>query len=489
MASTASTPLYLAIDQGGHASRAIVFDSQAGAQAMAEAPVATLRSGDDRVEQDADAVAASVREVAERVLAKLGGWAAAVAAGGLATQRSSLVCWDRRTGAALSPVLSWQDRRAAKWLAGFAGEAERVHARTGLVLSAHYGASKFRWCLDHLPGVREALAEGRLALGPMASFLLFRLLAERPHVVDPANASRTLLWDFQTRDWAADLLDLFGVPRVALPACVPTRHAFGHFEAGAWRIPFRVMTGDQAAALFAGGAPAPQDAFANIGTGAFVQRIVGDKPVRLPGLLSGVVLEENGRPLYVVEGTVNGASVALETVAGELGLRLADVLRQAPAWLAAATRPPLFLNGVSGLGSPYWVPDFPSRFVGAGEAPARIVAVLESIVFLLAVNLEALRGLSPMLRCVRLTGGLAALAGLAQRLADVSGLAVVCPEFREATARGLAYLVAGCPAAWPAAEARTFAPQPAPGLRRRYASWRCAMEEALPHAPRPTPTP
>ncbi len=30
-----------------------------------------------------------------------------------ATQGSSMGCWNRRTGAALSPVISWQDRRSA----------------------------------------------------------------------------------------------------------------------------------------------------------------------------------------------------------------------------------------------------------------------------------------------------------------------------------------------------------------------------------------
>ena len=89
---------------------------------------------------------------------QLGRDAARIARAGLATQRSSVICWDRDDVRPLSNVISWQDRRAAKWLEGFAQAGERVHAITGLVLSPHYGVSKLRWCLDELDTVRSAEA-------------------------------------------------------------------------------------------------------------------------------------------------------------------------------------------------------------------------------------------------------------------------------------------------------------------------------------------
>ena len=106
-----------------------------------------------------------------------------------------MACWDRNTGVALSPVISWQDRRNAEWLKQLEPRRDWIRARTGLVLTPHYGASKMRWCLDHLPAVRRAADANDLAMGPLASFIAFRLLSERPFVVDPANASRTQLWD------------------------------------------------------------------------------------------------------------------------------------------------------------------------------------------------------------------------------------------------------------------------------------------------------
>jgi glycerol kinase len=247
-------PLFLALDQGGHASRALVFDSRGATVARALREVREFHPQPDWVEQDPDELAGSLTEVIREVEREIGDRAKHIDAAGLATQRSSIVCWDRITCEALSPVLSWQDRRAHEWLAHFAPHAEAVHRATGLRLSAHYGASKLRWCLDHLPRVAVAAVERRLAMGPLASFLVFRLTEERTLAADPANAARTLLWNLETFDWDPGLLHLFEIPRALLPDCVPSRFDFGRL-AGGHRPPPTLVTGDQSAALFACGAP------------------------------------------------------------------------------------------------------------------------------------------------------------------------------------------------------------------------------------------
>src|SRR5687768_11412840 len=98
-------PLYLALDQGGSASRALVFDAHGHERASARIEVGDRRPRPGWVEQDPDAVADSIRQVAAAALAQLdAGERARIRACGLSTQRSSLVAWDRSTGAALSPV-------------------------------------------------------------------------------------------------------------------------------------------------------------------------------------------------------------------------------------------------------------------------------------------------------------------------------------------------------------------------------------------------
>src|SRR3954464_9706777 len=96
-------PLVLAIDQGGHASRVIAFDAHGKQYAESFAPISTFRSGHDRVEHDEQEVLESMRTALGDVAQALGEDAQRVVAAGLATQRSSIVCWDSRTGQPLSP--------------------------------------------------------------------------------------------------------------------------------------------------------------------------------------------------------------------------------------------------------------------------------------------------------------------------------------------------------------------------------------------------
>lgn len=474
---TASERLFLALDQGGHASRALVFDETGTRLSAGLATVDVAHPQPDWVEHDAERVVESLHAAMHQALEPLGDQAHRIACAGLATQRSSIVCWDRHNGAALSPVISWQDRRAQAWLFQFATRAERIQAITGLRLSPHYGASKLRWCLDHLPAVATAQRDGSLAFGPLASFLLARLLDGRPLYADPVNAARTLLWNLDSNNWDAELLALFGVPPAALPVCVANRHAFGSLLAAGHAVPLTLCTGDQAAALFSDGRPRPDSVYINLGTGAFAQRPCAGRPVAVPGLLRGIVFQNESESSYVLEGTVNGAGAALHWAADTLGL--ADLQQKLPAWLAEEGDVPLFLNGISGIGAPFWVPDFESRFIGEAENWRKAVAVAESIVFLLHVNISRMDTGSPIQRLV-VTGGLAHIDGICRRLADLSGLSVYRPVETEATARGTACLLAGLPARWPEpAPGVTFRPSGNRSLHARYERWHAALRQAL----------
>ena len=437
-------PHYLVLDQGSHASKAMIFDAQGEVTASAEVAVATHRSGTDRVEHDADEIVASLQQAIREAHRRSGLGAVRLAGAGLATQRSSVVCWDGADGAALSPVLSWQDRRNAEGLAGLKLDDARVREISGLVVSPHYGASKLRWCLEELPAVRRARAAQRLQCGPLASFVLHRLLEERPSLVDPANAARTLLWDLDERDWSDELLAAFDIPRECLPRCVPSRHAFGTLRVGELEAPLCVATGDQPAAVFAWGQPSADTLFVNIGTGAFVQRLFDGAVPVVPGLLRGIAWQDGEHSIGVLEGTVNGAGAALDWLAAERGVPVEELFENAPRWLREVEDPPRFSNGVGGLGSPYWDASYPIGFSEPASLAAETVAVLESIVALLQANIEAMAGAvteAPPPTRIIISGGLARLDGLCERLAERSGLAIERPAAFEATAHGLAWLL------------------------------------------------
>ena len=187
----------------------MVFDIHGQVLAESRHEISTLFPHKDWVEHDAEALIKSVFSSIHNVLRQLGHRKNQVMAAGLATQRSNIICWDKETGKALCPIISYQDRRQQTWIKKFTEHKVSIHDITGLFLSAHYGAGKLRWCWDHLEEVRKAFEEGRLAWGPMASYLSFRLLDGNPLLTDPSNASRTLLWSLKQLDWDNDLLTLF----------------------------------------------------------------------------------------------------------------------------------------------------------------------------------------------------------------------------------------------------------------------------------------
>ena len=459
----------------------MVFDDHGQLHAQAFCNIDTHRQG-NQVEHDPEQLVESLRSAAQDAVKQLDRDADCLVAAGLATQRSSILCWERDTGTPLSSVLSWQDTRAGEWLSSFNQYEDRIHSITGLVLSPHYGVSKLRWCLDHLPRVRQARQHGDLVFGPLASFLACRLSDTSPLLADPANASRTLLCDRDSGDWSDELLDRFGIPRECLPEMVSSRHDWGEVSLGHLSLPITVVTGDQSAALFAFGNPDPDTVYANLGTGAFLQQTSGDSTPDPGRLLASVVYQDQQTSTRVIEATVNGAGSAINKLADELDIDRNMLKTNADGWLHSLDAELVYINAVSGLGSPWWMADVASRFDGPDGASAsdadRIAAVFESIAFLITVNLETMAKVLDKPERLLVTGGLASVDPLLQRLANLAGLAVERAESREATARGLAFLLAGLPDRWPGARiSHSFVPTDNPGLSQRYRYWRSLMEK------------
>ena len=430
--------------------------------------IATQHNALGHVEHDAEEVVASVATALAELarLVPVERWKAA----GFAVQRSSLACWDARDGRPLAPVISWQDRRNAAWLKGLARKADEVHRLTGLPLSPHYGASKLRWCLDHLPDVRAAAAQSTLRAGPLASYLLHRLLTERPVLADAANAARTLLWSPFRRDWSDELLELFGIPRAILPRAVGTQARFGSLASVGRPVPVVVCNGDQSVVPFAGGPLDTRAAYVNLGTGAFVLRPTATALMAAP-LITSVIRADEAHFDFVLEGSVNGAGAALswfELHQGATADRWLALLDDAPL---ADTGAPFFLNGVAGLGSPFWDPDFESRFVGEGSELQQCRAVLESVAFLIKANLDEMDRHQDSAGRLIASGGLAGNRLLCRMLACLAGVPVDCANDREATSRGLGFLVAGGPSGFERTAIQRFEPEPDQQLLARYLKW------------------
>jgi glycerol kinase len=470
------TRAVLALDQGSHASRACLFDEHGALRALASVEVATQHPAEGCVEHSATELLASLRTAAQSCLAAAP--TLQIEAAGMATQRSSTVCCERGSMTPLSAVLSWQDRRNASWLRTLAAHAPRIRALTGLPLSPHYGASKMRWCVEHLPLVASARRQQQLCFTPLASFLAAHL-GGLPPLADPANAARTLLFDSAQLNWSGELLQLFDIQRHELPECSTTSARYGDLQIGALSVPLTAVTGDQSAVPFAFGEADVTTAYLNLGTGAFIQRPLLQRPARSEPLLGSVLATSATQNLYSLEGTVNGAGSAISWFIDQAGVE------QAPLWtalesLAESASLPLFQNGVGGLGSPWWQSHAATEFVGAGDTLQRFAAVLESIVFMVATNFALLASSGPPLRRLLVSGGMSRSNWLCQRLATVLRVPVSRTS-AEATGRGAAALAAPQLAKlWPPAATEQFEPRDIAGLPGRQQDYAELMSALTP---------
>lgn len=450
----------LVIDQGTHASRAIVFSSTGSILNTAQQSISLIQHSHSHIEQNPEAILQSVQTVIQQVLATSSNEITNCA---LTTQRSTILAWHNESLKSLYPALSWQDTRSKDDLKQFLPHEKRIRQITGLPLSPHYGAGKFRWLLNYLHHHTDNIKQS-FSLGPLASFLLCHLSSKQQNQIDHSNAHRTLLFNINELKWSDELLTLFGIDRKYLPRCLPVQYDYGTLTNTG--ITISSVSGDQNAALFSQGAIPDNTAIVNLGTGAFILAPCS-KTITDDRLLKGIA-RSNGHTEYLLEGTVNGAGAALGWA--ESQWPVTDLYHHLDTWLNTITRPPIFINTIGSLGSPWWISDIEPYFLTNSEnmrTEDRYVAIIESIVFLIHNNLQQLLNHFDI-KTLRVSGGLSQLNGLCQTLADLSGCSVNRLNDSEASARGAAWLAAGCPENWSQQCSKTFSSISRTDLDQRY---------------------
>jgi glycerol kinase len=449
----------LAIDQGTQSTRASILNLEGKIQAQASIPVTLTRPGDNRVEQDPGLLVSSVERSVAQVLTQVPEKvSSSVECCGIATQRSTVVAWNDH-GEPVSAALSWQDTRGQAQLEQLESHKLEIQRCSGLPLSAHYGASKLRWLMDHNRIERDT------RLGPLSSFLLSRISDCETSLVDHANAQRMQLLDIGNMQWSESLARLFGIPLSQLPQCCPVSHEFGTLIGTG--IPITAMNGDQNAAWFDSGRPAMGSVLVNLGSGAFILA-TQDPEASAPGLLTTIACSDEATTSLVTEATVNGCGNALAWLAGEY--RISGCRSRLIPALEQTREPPLFMNTVGGLGSPWWYSGLAPRFIARGGEPTQkemIAGVCESILFLVYFNMLQMQKIAAISE-VRLSGGLSRVDPLCQKLANLSGLPINRMNQPESTTRGIAWIAAGKPENWRISGYDRFQPNADNGLRARF---------------------
>lgn len=488
------TDLLLALDEGTTSTRAMAFNLAGEVVAQSSRAITQYYPRPGWVEHDPSEIWDRTIEAAREVVVMAGG-AERFAAVGITNQRETVVFWDKATGAPIGRAIVWQDRRTTEVCADLeaAGHGAFIAATTGLPLDPYFSASKFGWALRNDERLRKLQSSGRLGVGTVDSYLLFRLTGGL-YATDASNAARTQLMDLETCHWRDDLCDLFGVPSGLLPEIADSAGVLGRTQPDLFgrALPIAGVAGDQQAAAIGQACVTPGSIKATYGTGSFVLAHVGDRPLASSNrLLSTVAWKINGRAAYALEGSIFVAGSAVKWLRDQVGLVIQAGETEELARSIASTDGVYLVPAFVGLGAPYWRPEARAILTGLtfGSTRAHIVrACLEAMSYQTHDLMSAFRrdGVDPQV--MRVDGGMAVNSWMAQDLADILQLPVERPRVTETTALGAAILaaigtgmldgVSDASALW--ALDRRFEPDLPSDIRvARLDGWRAAVEQVL----------
>ncbi len=491
-----SEPFLLAIDQGTTSTRAVIYDAQGQSRGSASQELTQHYPQPGWVEHDAEEIWASSLKVIPQALAKAGIRSDQVTTIGVTNQRETALLWERASHQPCGRAIVWQDRRTADFCRDQQRDEPWLYQKTGLVLDPYFSATKWRWMLQQDTALRQRAEAGQLAAGTVDSFLIWRLTGGQVHVTDRSNASRTLLVDLKTGNWAEDLCQYFGIPQPLLPEIRPSFGPFGQtrgLDVLPDGIPILGVAGDQQAALFGQRAFAPGEAKCTYGTGAFFLQHLGSQATLSRNRLLTTIAASGAGPIqYALEGAVFVAGAAVQWLRD--GLKLFE---QAPTVEEFASRsdpeqPVIFVPGFVGLGAPHWVPEARGVLFGLtrGTTAADVSrATLEGVALQVADLIDAAAAdAGTRLQTLRVDGGMARNAWFLQRQADVLGLPVVQSGTSEATALGAAYLAGLGAGVWSSVDdlrrlgssERVFTPSWSSEQRdHRVQQWRRAVQAVI----------
>lgn len=277
-----------------------------------------------------------------------------------------------------------------------------------------------------------------LALGPKGGewvlpgskdYLALRLTGVA--ATDPSCASTTGLMDIGTRDWSAELIELFDIDRGLLPPILAAETVLGGLTAEAAEalglpagLPVINGCGDAAATTIGSGAEQPDEVSIYLGTSGWVAGVTA-------------LTERTPRPYYRLAHPLHGglievapifsAGAAAQWARDTLGLTLAEAERLAGE-ADVAPGGALFLPYLNGERTPFVDLELRAGFanVAASDgAGALYYAALEGVAFAIAANVRAMGAAGP----VYLVGGGAQSAIWPQIMADVLGREVTVPQY------------------------------------------------------------
>lgn len=485
----------IAIDQSTSSTKAMLFDEQCHLLARHHVDHHQYFPQAGWVEHDAEEIYKNMVEAVRLLVADSQEDASYSLA--ITNQRETVVVWDRETGVPVYNALVWQDNRGAALCSRLReeGYTDMVQERSGLLIDPNFSATGVRWILDNVEGAQEAANAGRLLMGTIDTWLVWRLTGGRSFYTDTTNASRTMLFNIHTMEWDDDLMRLFDIPWTMVPEVLPCDAVYGEttMEGIFTRpIPIAGVLGDSHGALVGQMCFTKGLGKVTYGTGSSVMVNIGEKPLPAPkGLVTSVGFSALGKHFFGYEGNIYSTGATLKWMADQLQIVHHPSEMEAEATKVDSTNGVYVVPAFAGLGAPWWQPQAKAAIVGMTFATNKshlLRAALESIAYqvrdLVGVMAEATGG---RLLEICADGGPTKNEFLMQFQADLLDTPVVCTDVEDASALGAAVINGFARKQWKSFDevtalrrvTKTILPHHHDEIEQRYKGWLKAVEMVI----------
>lgn len=397
--------MYLGLDIGTSAIKAVLVDDAQSVIATAETPLAISRPQPGFSEQSPEDWWQATLASIDTLKAEQPKALAAVRGIGLSGQMHGAVLLDA-FGKVLRPAILWNDGRSSAECRELEERFPALHQVAGNLAFPGFTAPKLMWVRKHEPDLFARMAK---VLLPKA-YVGFRLTGEM--VEEMSDASGTLWLDVGRRDWSDEALAATGMSREHMPRLVEGSAAAGRIKpelAARWGMENPPVlaggAGDNAAGAIGLGAIGANDAFVSLGT-------------------SGVLWATTDRYAPNPQSSVHAFCHAIPATWHQMGVILsaasalgwwANVAKEAPGDLLAplgdAPKAPAratFLPYLSGERTPHNDTAIRAAFVGMDHDTGRdelTQAVLEGVSFAFKDCLDALSTAGTRLTQADVIGG------------------------------------------------------------------------------------
>ena len=435
----------IALDQGTTSSRALLINEVGKLIDVKQKEFKQIFPKQGWVEHDPIEILNTQLEVFEELISTIS--LNDIISIGITNQRETTVIWDKETGKPLYNAIVWQDKRTSGICDQMKKDGLESYTRenTGLVIDSYFSATKIKWIIENVEGVKTKINENKVLFGTIDTWLIYNMTSFKNHVTDYTNASRTMIYNIKNLEWDDKLCDYLKIPKSILPEVINSSSDFGNFNYNGFEIPIHGVAGDQQAALF--GQSCFEDGMVKntYGTGCFLLMNTG-KNFKLSenGLITTLACSFDDKVNYALEGSVFIAGAAIQWLRDSLKVIGKASETERIAQSIEKLHDIYVVPAFAGLGAPYW--DMYSR--GAIFGLTRdtgvdhiIKATLESLAYQTKDIIDVMEKDSGIkLKSLKVDGGACMNNYLMQFQSDLLDCEVLRPEIIETTAMGAGYL-------------------------------------------------